>query len=134
MEISALLRANKAKVSPAVVAKYIDEAKRKIRTVFGFEVIECNTKDVVPGTAQSQESRDGQPKPDAFLLINVLRPGAVAPQGEGGAAFDEPDPVAATSRVLAAPLPASTELRPVAAAPTDFHLAMIVMGIIALER
>ncbi len=122
-------------MSAAVIAKYTDEAKRRIRNVFGFDMVECNTRDVVPGIVQSQESRDGpQTKADAFLLINELRSRVAAPQGEGGAAIDEPDPVAATSRMLAAPLPGSAELRPAATAPTDFHLAMIVMGIIALER
>jgi hypothetical protein len=134
-EINSLLRANGAKVPPAVIARYIEEAKRKIRDIFGFDVVECNIKDVTPGVAQSQDPRDGQQaKADAFILINALPPPVPAPRGEGGAAVDEPDPVAAISSLLAEPLPGSAELHLAATAPTDFHLAMIVMGIIALER
>ena len=131
-EISAILRANGAKVSASVTSKYIQETKRKLLHVYGFDMIECNSKDAVADVALSQDALP-QNKPDMFLLINALRRQPPRPRGEGGAGAADDDsedcPVAATSRLLATPL--STGPAPV---PVDFHLAMIVMSVIALER
>ena len=128
-----MLRADGAKIPARVLTKYIQEAKAKFLHVFGFKLVECSSKDTIAEVASSQDAAS-QNKPDMFILINALQsPSDPPPRGEGGAAPDNvEDPVAATSRLLAAPLGANRSDTP--DLPADFHLAMVIMAIIALER
>ncbi len=135
-EISTIARANGAKCSAAAIARYVEETKRKLLHVYGFKMVECNAKDSIADVALSQDL-SSQGRPDMFLLLNALSvPKPVRPRGEGGAggaaaaADDDDDRVGvATSRLLAMPLSV-----PPAPAPVDFHLAMLVMSIVVLER
>ena len=98
-------------------------------------MVECNAKDSIADVALSQDL-SSQGRPDMFLLLNALSvPKPVRPRGEGGAggaaaADDDDDRVGvATSRLLATQLSV-----PPAPAPVDFHLALLVMSIVVLER